>query len=212
MRGSFCGSVSPKNFKVTCMDSARTQRAARHSGFRRWTSVARALRTALGKSKATNRRMALLRLWRQREKDNSGVRRRARLGRRTGECVRGRRESDRRVREGRARRRGRYGRDRRVFPACRRPGPATPVTPTPRVAPVRLRMPSARASATSELTAPFASIKLCGTPTKVVFQLVAVADYAAKKIGGAAGHVGKAFGEHAARCSFRRRRWWRDFR
>src|SRR5277367_6457103 len=57
--GSFCGSVSPRNFRVTCMDSARTQRAARHSGFRRWMSVERALRTALGKSKATKRRMAL---------------------------------------------------------------------------------------------------------------------------------------------------------
>ena len=30
------------------MDSARTQRAARHSGFRRWMSVERALRTASG--------------------------------------------------------------------------------------------------------------------------------------------------------------------
>src|ERR1700691_3673624 len=53
----FCRSVSTRNFRVTCMDSVRTQRAARHSGFRRWASVARALRTALCKSKATKRRM-----------------------------------------------------------------------------------------------------------------------------------------------------------
>src|SRR5580704_2611532 len=33
-------------------------------------------------------------------------------------------------------------------------------------------------------------------------QVVAVADYAAKKIGGAAGNVGEAFGEHAARAAF----------
>src|SRR5580698_1156157 len=59
MSGTLRGSVSPKNFRVTCMDSGRTQRAARHSGFRRWPSVARALRTSRGKSKATKRRMAL---------------------------------------------------------------------------------------------------------------------------------------------------------
>src|SRR5580658_5406861 len=48
-------------------------------------------------------------------------------------------------------------------------GPATPVIPTPRVAPVRRRIPSARAAATSLLTAPCFSIRSAGTSAKAVF-------------------------------------------
>ena len=77
-----------------------------------------------------------------------------------------------------------------------------PVTPTPRVAPVRLRMPSASASATSELTAPFASIMAWRNADERGLQIVAVADHAAEKIGGAARNVREAFGEHAARAAF----------
>src|SRR5712692_2346387 len=48
-------------------------------------------------------------------------------------------------------------------------GPATPVMPMPKVAPQRLRIPSARAAATSRLTAPCFLIRLAGTSANAVF-------------------------------------------
>ncbi len=55
------------------------------------------------------------------------------------------------------------------FRACRRRVRRCRSMPTPIVAPERLRMPSASASATSGLTAPLASIISAGTPTREVF-------------------------------------------
>ena len=84
------------------------------------------------------------------------------------------------------------------------PGPATPVMPTPTVAPERSRAASAMAMAHSPETAPYFSMMSAGTPI-AIFHLVCVGNVGGAEVGGGAGGIGEDVGEVAAGAGFHRR-------
>ena len=102
-------------------------------------------------------------------------------------------------------RRPRSTRSRRASPRYRRPGPAIPVTPTPKSAPKRSAAPSASASATSVETAPNRSISVASTPASATFAAFEYDDHPAQKYAEEPG-ARSAAPTSARRCTTRRRR------
>ena len=70
------------------------------------------------------------------------------------------------------------------------------------MAPVRLRMPSASAEATSGETAPYCSISSAGTSAKAVFSSFGVNDDTAEEGARTAGYRSDALRDHAAGAAF----------